>query len=241
MTQVVQGVEAPKRFYENAEVAPYENNLFAITLDGRAAKTPKRLPLVTQHENLAKAVAEEWNEVEDAIDTSRMPLTKLLATLIDLGERARADWIQVVLNYLQSDLICYRASEPAALVERQYEIWSPFADAWANRFGVKLETTAGIVAVKQPDEAIRVTSEHLITLSMEHLLAVKVAAEIAGSAVLAIALAEAPTQCEEIFEASRLDERFQEERWGSDTEAKTRETNLYRDFSAAATFLQLSG
>ena len=240
MTQVSQSVEAPKRFYKMAEVTRSDDGGFAIALDGRAAKTPKRLPLATPYETLANAVAEEWNIVENVIDTSHMPLTKLLSTLIDLGEFERSAWTQEILNFLQSDLLCYRASEPATLVERQDEIWNPFADAWATRFGAKLNTTTGVMAVKQSDEAVAAAAEYLDTLSVEQLLAAKAATELAGSAVLAMALVEAPERCEEIFAASRLDEHFQEERWGSDAEAKAREANLKRDFKAAAAFIQLS-
>ena len=42
---------------------------------------------------------------------------------------------------------------------------------------------------------------------------------LSGSLVLALAAAERKAEAEEIWQVSRLDERFQEEQWGHDEEA----------------------
>ena len=134
----------------------------------------------------------------------------------------------------------YRANEPAELVKRQQEIWNPYIDRWKSLLGVSLRTTAGIIAVTQSDEAIGAARAYLEAMTSEQLIGVKAATEISGSAVLVFALANDPDQRDDIFAASRLDELFQEERWGVDNEAKEREQNMRRDFMAAARFLSFT-
>ena len=46
---------------------------------------------------------------------------------------------------------------------------------------------------------------------------------------------------DEIFAASRLDERFQAEKWGADAEALARERRIEADFAVAARYLVLLG
>ncbi|MEL7489520.1 MAG: ATP12 family protein [Pseudomonadota bacterium] len=240
MTQLADSAKGPKRFYERAEAAAGEDGAFAIHLDGRVAKTPLRNALATPHEGLAQAVAQEWADVDEEIDTSRMPLTKLLATLIDLGEAEQDAWRRTVTDYLQSDLLCYRAGEPAALAGRQCEVWDPYLERWASVFGTPLRTVTGVIATSQSAEALARADEFLSGLRLDHLLAVKCATEITGSAVLAVSLATGANEPGEIFAASRLDERFQEERWGTDAEAKDRERALEREFGAIVRFLALT-
>ena len=237
----LEGDNAPtlKRFYERAEAVAVDG-VYAIQLDRRTAKTPKRKPLATRHDMLARAVADEWAQAGDVIDTNAMPLTKLLSTVIDLGPEEKSAWRELVLSYLQSDLLCYRASEPAALATRQKAIWDPYLTQWAADFGTPLKTVDGLMATPQPGEAIEAAGGFLDTLSMEHLLAVKGATEITGSAVLAISLGKGAGEADAIFDASRLDEHFQQERWGVDAEAKEREEAIRRDFDAIVQFLALT-
>jgi chaperone required for assembly of F1-ATPase len=67
----------------------------------------------------------------------------------------------------------------------------------------------------------------------------KAAAEIAGSAVIAIALAQGAFAPAPLFDASRVDDAFQAERWGADAEAAERTARLRREFLDAGRFLDL--
>ena len=104
--------EHPRRFYTDVTVAPHEKG-FAIVLDGRTVKTPRRNQLVVPIAALAAAVAAEWRAQGERIDPASMPLTRLVNVALDHvgGEMTavRAD----IVKYAGSDLICYRADGPA--------------------------------------------------------------------------------------------------------------------------------
>ncbi|MEL7488184.1 MAG: ATP12 family protein [Pseudomonadota bacterium] len=239
MTRLGEQRSAFKRFYKTATLKD-EGGAFSVLLDGRSARTPKKALLATPHRALADAIVKEWNAAEDVIDTTRMPQTRLLTTVIDLADEERPSWRDIILDYLKSDLTCYRALSPAALVEKQASTWDPLLALWRDRFGVALSTTSGVMAVEQPRQAIDATASYLEKLAHEPLLAARTATEIAGSAVIALLATEAPDDRETLFEASRLDERFQEDRWGVDAGAKEREQAMKADFFAAIEFSRLS-
>ncbi len=229
---------APKRFYKTVSVEP-DDGRFALRLDGRPAKTPLRNPLSAPTEALAEAVAEEWDAQRETIDRNAMPLTGMLTAAIDGGAALAAECCEDILNYVQSDLVCYRADGPAALCERQAAVWDPFIDFMRSEFGAMLVTTSGIVAVGQPAASLAALRRTLEPLSPETLFALRIATAISGSAVLALSLWRKASDPEAIFEASRVDERFQEERWGVDEEAAQREARLRGDFLIAVRFLSL--
>ena len=62
---------------------------------------------------------------------------------------------------------------------------------------------------------------------------------IAGSLVIALAVAEGRLSAEQAFDAAQLDELYQIERWGEDPIATERHKGIKNDIGAAARFLVL--
>ena len=62
---------------------------------------------------------------------------------------------------------------------------------------------------------------------------------LSGSLVIALALADARLDAEGAWAAARVDEQFQIERWGEDSEATIRATNQRAELAAAARLLDL--
>ena len=215
----------PRRFYKTVEVAPVEGGV-AIRLDGRTAKSPGAKPLTAPTEALGRLLAAEWEAQAAEIDFNRMPATRLAFTTLDRGEAARAGMADEVARYAGSDLLCYLADEPEALAERQAAEWGPWL-AWAGReLGVALKTATGITPVSQPAEALERTRVLAGAFDDFGLTGLTYAAGLYGSAVLAFAVARGALDGRVAFELSRLDEAFQEERWGVDEEAAARTERL---------------
>ena len=228
----------PKRFYKDVSVVPHEGR-HAVVLDGRIAKTMGRKALAAPTPALAEAVAREWAGQGEHIDRASMPLTAMLSAAIDSGEDGAGQWRDEIVGYLGSDLVCYRADAPQALAERQADVWDPYVEFMRRSFGAILMTTSGIVAVPQAEASLSAVRAALANETPETLFALRIATAISGSAVLALALWKGDASAHALFEVSRVDERFQEERWGVDEEAKSREDRLREDFLKAAEFLAL--
>ncbi|MEM8936446.1 MAG: ATP12 family protein [Pseudomonadota bacterium] len=228
-----------KKFYREATVV-LQGERYAVALDGKIAKTLRRRQMASAGFMLANACADEWNAQGDFINRETMPLTALLSATIDSDDDDAATWRAETLQYLQTDLLCYRADEPAALLERQNRVWDPYIEFMHEDFGAPLNVTAGIIAVDQPSDSVAAIKSTLDDMSAETAFGVNRATSILGSCILALALWKGIRPVEEIFDASRLDEGFQEERWGIDEEAKARTDKLSAEFLAVARFLVLS-
>jgi len=234
---------APRRirkFYKAVCVEETANG-HALLLDGRAAKTPAGAALVLPTAALAEAVAEEWRAGSEALDREAMALTRLASTAIDLSGRDRARWTDDILNYLQTDLLCYRASEPAALVERQRAAWDPLLDWAAGELGARLAVTSGVAAIAQSDAVLASARRRIEAMDAWRIAGLAEAVPIAGSAVIGFALAVRAFLAPALFDASRLDEHFQTERWGADEEAAAGERRLEAAFLAVDRWFGLLG
>ncbi|MBB5518496.1 ATP12 family chaperone protein [Amphiplicatus metriothermophilus] len=228
-----------KRFYHAVEITE-EGGRFPVLLDGRPAKAPGGRMLAPPARPVAEAVAAEWRAQGEAVDLASMPLTRLAIAALDLEAGDGAPWRAAIVDYARTDLLCYRAGEPAALVERQARVWTPYLDWAREALGARFAVTEGVVAVAQSAETLAAVERAVARLDPWRLAAARPATEIAGSAVLGLALAHRAFPAADIFVAARLDERFQAERWGADAEAAAREARLEADFMALARWFELS-
>lgn len=231
-------MERLRRSYESVSIAKTEDG-HAILLDAVPAKTPAGAPLIVSTGALAESLAFEWSGTQEFVDFEEMRLTRLAFSAIDFGTARRGRWAEDILAFARADLLCYRAPAPLALTLRQAKIWEPYL-AWAREtLGAALSSTQGVAAVEQPAEAIAAIRRRVSSFDAWTLVGVRCAAELSGSAILALALAGGDFSADAIFEAAHLDERFQSERWGLDPAAAAREAAIRRDFDAAARWLEL--
>jgi chaperone required for assembly of F1-ATPase len=220
--------DQPRRFYKDAAVAPAEAG-FAVTLDGRAAKTPAGVRLIVPSEGLARLLIDEWAAQGEQIDFSTMPATRLAFTAIDRTAGARDAVAGEVARLAAADHLCYFAETPTSLVERQERLWGPWL-AWAETTsGLALIRARGLTHQAQPPETLARAKALAEAEDDFALSGLAFAAGLYGSAVLGFAVLRRALSAEAAFDLSRLDEAFQEERWGVDHEAAARTALLRAD------------
>lgn len=209
---------AQKRFWTGVAVVP-EGEGFAVTLDGRPVRTPLRARLVLPTRGFAEAVAREWAEQEGTVDPYRMPATRLANAALDKVGAKRSEVVAMLAAYGESDLLCYRADAPEALVERQRAAWDPLLAWSAEALGADLCTSTGVMPVAQAPGDLARLREAVEAMDDFALSAFHDLVALSGSLVLALAVTEGRLSAEEAWRLSRLDEEFQIEEWGEDEEA----------------------
>ena len=215
----------PKKFYADAAPGPVDDG-FGVLLDGRPVKTPAGVKLILPFPAVAQLIAAEWAVQAEHIVIADMPATRLAFTAIDRAPEAREDAAGEIASRAGADVLCYFADGPDSLVERQVAHWGPMLDWAAADLGLKFVRVAGLMHQPQPAETLARVRALALALSDFELTGLVNAAGLFGSAVLAFALQRNQLTGEEAFDLSRLDEAFQEERWGVDEEAAERTARL---------------
>lgn len=228
----------PRRFYSEVSVATVAEGGHAVLLDQRSVRTPGRRQVVLPTAAAAALVAAEFSAQEKVIDPALMPVTRLVNSALDGiqdgGTAVRAD----ILTYAGTDLLCYRAESPEALLARQQGAWDPVLHWTEQKLGARMRLTSGIVHVAQSDEALAAIGAHL-----EHyreplvLAALHSMTTLTGSALLAIALAQGGVDWEKAWEAAHVDEDWNIAQWGEDYEAAERRQRRKSEMKAAAQLL----
>ena len=230
---------AAKRFWTDVNVVPDEGG-FAVQLDGRPVKTPAKAALVVPTHALGEAVAEEWRAIDEKIDPNVMPFTRSANAAID-KVRVQFDDVAGMLGaYGGSDLLCYRATHPDPLIDRQAQGWDPLLD-WADKtFGARLHPTAGIMPVEQDAAALSALAAPLYDATPFELTALHDLIALSGSLVLGLAVAAGRVSTEDGWALSRIDEVWQAEQWGDDEEAMQAAFVKKNAFEHAHLFYKLS-
>ena len=224
-----------KRFYGEATARGG-----AVLLDERPVKTPARRPLALPTEALARAIAAEWNAQGEEVRPRTMPLTGLANAAIDRVAPDKESFAIGLAAYGETDLLCYRADGPPALVARQEALWDPIL-AWARRrFDVNFEVTAGIIHRAQPANTVVQLAQAVAARDPFELAALSPLVTIPGSLVTALALAEEAIDLEAAWAAATLDEAWQAEQWGEDAEAQALRARRLGAFAAAMRFAALA-
>nr|WP_269141380.1 ATP12 family protein [Sphingomonas sp. IC-56] len=230
----MEDADTVKRFWKDVTVQAGE-----VSLDGKPVRTPGRVPLKLPTPQLAEAVAAEWRAVGENIDPRAMPLTGLANAAIDRISTARESFAEGLAAYGESDLLYYRAGEPAPLVERQAAAWDPLLDWARGRYDVHFETATGVMHRAQPEATVARLREAVLALDPFRLAGLAPLVTISGSLVAALALLEGAIEADAMWRAARVDEDWQAEQWGEDALAVEAEEARRRDFDAGVKFLTL--
>ena len=227
-----------KRFWKSAQAIQNDGG-WGVELDGRPLRTPARKPLSVPTQQLAEAIAGEWNAAGDKIDPRAMTLTGLANAAIDRVAPDKQTFATGVAKYAEADLGCYRAEGPQGLIDAQAEHWDQLLAWGRRRFDVDFRTTGGLLHVDQPPATVERLAHAVSALDPYRLAGLSPLVTIGGSLLAALGVLEEALTPEWAWEAVSVDDRWQLEQWGSDEEAVEALDNRKRDFLAAARYLEL--
>ncbi|WP_292285084.1 ATP12 family chaperone protein [Marivita sp.] len=229
---------APKRFWTDATTTQTEDG-YGVLLDGRPVRTPAKALLVVPSHAIAERIAAEFAAQEDRIDPVTMPFTRTANAAIDKVSLQRAEVADMIAEYGDSDLLCYRADAPDELVARQETQWTPLLDWAAETLNARLEPRVGVMHEPQDATALSELRRRVHDLSAFQLTAFSDLVSISGSLVIGFAAKEGLHRAEDLWTISQLDEIWQAEQWGTDEEAQEMALLKQAAFLHADVFLRL--
>ena len=229
---------APKRFWKSADTQATETG-FGILLDGRPVRTPAKSVLTVPSSAIAEKIAAEFEAQQDRIDPRTMPFTRTANAAVDKVALQHAEVADMLADYGDSDLLCYRAEAPDELVERQSAGWDPLLDWADSALNVRLATRVGVIHRPQDAAALDGLRRKVHGMTNFELAAFHDLVAISGSLVIGFAAKANVKPAEDLWLLSRIDEIWQQEQWGEDEEATEMAENKKAAFLHASEFIRL--
>ncbi|RLN94569.1 hypothetical protein BBJ28_00015944 [Nothophytophthora sp. Chile5] len=210
------------RFYKDVGVKDVEEaaedggeprKLFAVTLDGKAVKTPRQQPVRLPTRAMAFAVAHEWDAQSHDIRPATMPIMTLASTALDLVYTSSSkETIDEMMHYFHTDTVCYQvtADQQDKLVALQQKKWAPIRKWFATTFDGEVDVSHGTITSLAHDEQLVAN----VRGHLEKLTAMRTLTKECKSLITALALFKRHITSKEAMELCRLEEEFQIDNWG---------------------------
>lgn len=207
-----------KRFWKEAVAEPCDGG-FTVRLDARPVRTPLKAALIVPTLEMAQAIATEWDAQTGLVKPQTMPVTRAANSGIDKIVPQFEEVAGLLSAYGASDLICYRAEGPQALIARQAQAWDPMIVWAADVLQAPLIATAGVIHIAQSPASLAALQAQVFALDPFRLAGLHDLVAISGSLVLALAVTHRHVTASQAWMLSRIDEHWQQELWGIDEEA----------------------
>lgn len=227
-----------KSLYNNVIIENSVDDSFVIKVDGQIFETPNG-EIVMGGVQLIKAVAEELQTQNIELSFQNMPLTRYIFTVCDRVRPRRGSVINDIVRYTETDLLCYRVSSPLELVKRQQELWQPLLDWGKDKCEVELIISTEIVSILQNQKSLENVRQILKSMDNFCLTAMYKCVTLSGSVIVGLAILEEQLTTEKAWKIATLEESWQLERWGHDSELFERLTVLKKEFADLGHFLSL--
>jgi chaperone required for assembly of F1-ATPase len=231
------------RFWQIAECVP-DDGAWSVRLDAKPLHIPGGVRLRLPTAALGDAVAAEWQAAGGAkggqTSYDDLPLTRLSGTWQERVDPDPEPTALGICRYGETDLLCYRAATPEALVHRESEAWDPWLGWLLRTHGAALRVTTGVLHIAQDADALAALAAAVEAQPTPVLAALGVAVPALGSAVLGLAMAEGALAPDVAYDLSVLDDTYQAELWGHDAEAQARAARVRADVLLAGRFIALT-
>ncbi|KAG5449988.1 ATP synthase mitochondrial F1 complex assembly factor 2, variant 2 [Clonorchis sinensis] len=205
-----------KKFYKNVTISQVipegeQDLVYEVQLDKRKLRTPGGNTLLIPNEALALAVAVEWDSQKDTIKRHSMHLTNLSNRVLDWRPEIKPlDVVQSIMQYADTDTICFRVQEPDDLVHLQNASWDPVLHWVAEHYRIQPYLTNSLTGTPVMSSADRdVLKQNLLGNTRWALIGTQSCVENLKSVFLTLAVLDGFCSAVKAAELSQLEQLFQ--------------------------------
>ena len=226
-----------KKNWKTVKVKEKSVNSYEILLDNNILRTPLKNKLIIPNEKIAEEIHKEWDQKTKFLNTDNMVFYGIISSSIDKIYKNRKQYINDVLDFVDTDLICYRADEPIDLVQWQSKNWDPIISEVENYINGKINIFKGIMPLRQDEYVHFKITEFLTQFSDLEIAVLHRITNITGSIFLTLCVLKNDQIKKNAFELSFLDELWQAKNWGYEKEASKNRENTNNELNRIIYFL----
>jgi len=215
-----------KKFWKKIEIRQSSSKKFHLLLDNKKLTTPMKKELVLPSVILVNEVLREWDQNSDNINIDDLVFYGVLSTAIDKVNLEKDAYVNDIIDFIDTDLICYRAESPNDLIALQNKSWNPILLLIEKYIDVKIKVFKGVMPSNQ-DQKVHTEIKKLISnLSDVQISVLHRITNLIGSIFLSLCILKKDLLKEDAFECSFLDELWQAKNWGHEEDASIKRNKI---------------
>ena len=215
-----------KKFWKTIEIKKVSSKEFYILLDNKKLKTPLKNELILSNHLMTKEVLKEWDQPSDIINADDLVFYGLLSTAIDRVCEEKNSYINDIINFIDTDLICYRADSPTDLVSFQNKYWDPIIFLIEKYIDTKVTVFKGVMPSQQNLKVHHEIKKLVDELSDIQISVLHRITNIVGSVFLSLCILKKDLTKKQAYEFAFLDELWQAKNWGYEEEASIKRNKI---------------
>ena len=226
-----------KKFWETIEIKKVSSKEFYILLDNKKLNTPLKKELILSNHLMAKEVLKEWDQSSEIINTDDLVFYGLLSTAIDKVSEEKNSYINDLINFIDTDLICYRADNPIDLVSFQNKHWDPVIMLIEKYINTNVSIFKGVMPSQQSSKVHHRFKNLIVELSDVQISVLHRITNLVGSVFLSLCILKKDLTNKQAFELSFLDELWQAENWGYEEDASAKRKKIRTELNRLILFI----
>jgi ATP synthase F1 complex assembly factor 2 len=225
------------RFFKKVNVVQIPEG-WEIEVDGYCVTSKEGRRITFPSEELAVAVAADWEYMHRRVDPKRMPLYTLASLATDMTEYNRQMHRETIQLVFEDDILGPRNESPTPHLEK---IWGEYHDPIVEWFRKEYDLPFNVdhlMTTKQPRRSSRALTKGLKALDDWALIGLVTSVDSTLSAITSLALWNSAISVDHATTATRAEFVIQEASWG-DVPGNTdlRRAHFLMDLSASTFFL----
>jgi chaperone required for assembly of F1-ATPase len=226
-----------KKFWKTVEVSELTTNSYQILLDKKILKTPMQNDLIFTDYRISYETSLEWDINSDELDTDEMIFFGIFSTAIDRIVNDRVLYINEIMKFVDTDLICYKADKPDELVELQNKHWDPILLIIKNYISEEIEVFTGIMPGTQNRQVHNKIKKLIHNFSNIELSILHRLTNIIGSIFISLCVLKGDILKKHVCQLCFLDELWQAENWGVEEEAAKKRDKVSKELKKIITLV----
>ena len=179
----------------------------------------------------------EWDQSSDIINTDDLVFYGLLSTAIDKVREEKNSYINDIINFIDTDLICYRADSPIDLVSHQNKHWYPIILLIEKYINTNVSIFKGVMPSQQSSKVHHRFKNLIVELSDVQISVLHRITNLVGSVFLSLCILKKDLTNKQAFELSFLDELWQAENWGYEEDASAKRKKVRTELNRLILFI----
>tara|TARA_S200000501_G_scaffold298526_1_gene285087 strand:- start:162 stop:866 length:705 start_codon:yes stop_codon:yes gene_type:complete len=197
-----------------------KDNHYYFTRNHVELKTLNNNKIKIRDKKLAMRLLKYLTKCIKSKNKNKIFFLQILYFNFDLNNKNKKVLINKLINYLHTDLLCYRAEDNTELAKIQTRLWQPLINYAFKNYKIHLKSESGIMPIRQDSHNNIYLSKFLNKLNSIEFSTYFFITNFSNSNIIALNFMTNNIVSVKAWQCLSLEETYSQKKWGKDKEVQ---------------------